>query len=293
MVLDIVSFTVTAPSTGAAMSIVSGDSAQIRNGSVRQKGDQIIPTRILGLAAWTKAQAVGVTQWVWPSGADQVRGNRYRNLVNSPYNVGQTPVGWKFRPQDPITVTQIGSAVAGDVELAHMLVWYEDLPGVAGRLIDVDTLMKRGVQCVTVEDTTTAAAASTYGGARALNAAADLLLPDTDYAVLGAVVGVTCGALCIQGVDNGGLRFGIPGMASPDPSQNANFFVSLAQMYGLPLIPVINRANSAGTFITNVQDENLTAVPFSLMLVQLDRRSETPIEIKAPIEGGPKDIPKA
>jgi hypothetical protein len=38
----------------------------------------------------------------------------------------------------------------------------------------------------------------------------------------------------------------------------------------LPLIPVINAANQANTFLEIVQNENLVAVPFSLTLALLE-----------------------
>ena len=258
MNLDTVTAFATAPGTGAAMGPVSGDALTIRNGAPN--------TEPLALAIWTKAQAVGTTQLVWPSGHDMVRGFRYRTLANTPNSTLASGVPARFRAQDPVTITQVGSAVAGDIEYCSLLMFYPDLPGVDAHMINLATLTKRMRNIVTIEDTTTATATG-YSGARALNAASDLLKANTEYAVLGAEIGAVCQALTIRGVDFGGLRASIPG--NTDSRWSANWFVYLSETFGIPCIPVLNSANRAGTFIENVQDENNTAVPFSLVLAEL------------------------
>jgi len=262
MNLDTISFTVTAPGAGGtAMAAVAGDSLQIRNGAKA--------SLILCLAMWTNGQVTpGYTQLLWPSGHDLVRGVRYRNQVLQPDN--KVPLGapLRFRAQDPLTLLEVGSATAGDVETAHMLMFYEDLPGVDAHMINMATLRKRGVSNLTVEDSTTAAAASTYGGPRALNVGSDLLKADTEYALLGAVIGANCGALTVRGVDSGNLRVAIPGLTQ-DANWTSNWFGLLSEANDLPCIPVFNSANRAGIFVENVTNELLTAVPFSLNMVQL------------------------
>ncbi len=261
MNLDLVTFAVTAPGAGpTAMAAVTGDPAAVRNG---RDGSAI---RLL--AAWTKAQAVGFTQVLFPAGHDLVRNLRWRNLANQSDNKLAMGFPNLMRPQDPLTVQESGSAVAGDIELCHLLLQYEDLPGVAGRLMDSAGVAQKAVNLVTIEDTTTATAGGVYSGARALNAASDLLKANTDYAVVGATVGAPCGALTIRGTDSGNLRCGIPGL-SQDAQWTVNWFSILSDWFGVPCIPVFNSANKAAIFIENVQDENLTAVPFSLNLVQL------------------------
>jgi hypothetical protein len=174
----------------------------------------------------------------------------------------------QFRPQDIVSLTQAGSAVAGDAEFASMIVYYDDLPGIAPRYLSPDDVRSRTVRLLTVEDTTTATVSTTYSGARALNAGSDLLRGDTDYAVLGAKIAATCQCLTIRGPDTALLRQAIPGLTSPDV-ETVNWFVQLSEWLGEPLIPVINSNNKASTFIENLQDENLTAVPFALLLAEL------------------------
>lgn len=261
MNLDTISWAVTQPNTGAAMAVVAGDPAQIRN-SIRGRD-------IFMLAAWTHTQAaVGFTQILWPSGHDLMRGIRARNVNAN--NFGIIPNGFPpaFKPQDPLTVTQSGSNVAGDVQFLTGLFWYEDLPGVDANLINVGMLMKRGLQCLTIEDTCTPTVSTTYSGPRALNAASDLLKADTMYAIVGGSVGVRCACITVRGPDSGNMRFAIQGEPLLKDWTNEQF-VRLSERTDLPTIPVFNSANRAGTFVEVLQDENGTAVPWQLNLVEL------------------------
>ncbi len=258
--LDLVSFTATAPTAGTAMTVVPSDSANVKNA--------VLGARSQIVAAWSYGQAVGFTQIVFPSGNDQTRNIRYRNVAGQPVNM--LPLGWgtPVQPQELVSLTQAGSAVAGDVELAHLMLRYDDLPGIDSRLISLDELDARLIRVVTVEDTITPTAASAYSGARAINAASALLQANTDYAVLGVSVGVVCGAISLRGPDTGNLRCGVPGQALANDA-GVNWFVRLAQEFQMPMIPVFNYANAPATFTEIVQNENLTAVPFSWTLAQL------------------------
>ncbi len=265
MTLDTVSFTVTAPgaSPGSAMAAVSGDSAIIRNGTEKSS--------IFGLAMWTNGQVTnGVTQMVWPSGHDLVRGLRYPNIVLQPDNKVPLGLPLRFRAQDPLTVTQIGSATAGDIETVTLLVLYEDLPGTDSHLVNLATVRKRGVTSLTIQDTVTPTAGAVYSGARALNAASDLLKANTDYAILGGVTGANGGAITLRGVDTANLRVSMPCL-SADSNWTANWFAALSEAHGVNCIPVINSANRAGIFTELLTNELTTAVPFCWNLVELDK----------------------
>lgn len=259
--LDVVSVTVTAPGAGpTAMAAVAGDSLFVKNSPGENS------TRMV--AMWTKAQAAGFTQLTTPSMHDVTRGFRYTNVANQPGNMVPRGVFQILQPQDLMSIQQGGSAVAGDVELAHVMLLYDNLPGIDAQFIDSSALLARGQELLTLNQTTTATVASTYSGGVLANAAPFLLKANTLYAILGAKLGATCGALTIMGPDSGNLRLAIPGLTSPDV-ETVNWFVQLSEWLGLPLIPVINSANAGNITIQNVQDENLTAVPFSLVLVEL------------------------
>lgn len=264
MTLDTVSFTVTQPgAAGTAATVVSGDSAQVRSTS------NVISGQLLAL--WTNAQAVGFTQVLFPYGHDMSRNIRYRNVALTPTNqIAKTAIQ-PMKSQDLITVLQAGSAVAGDVETIHCLIGYPELEGGSDKYIGLEEFQSRCEELVTIEDTVTATVASTYSGARAFNQVTTTLKANRNYAVIGAQVGANGGALTIRGQDTGNLRAAIPcNQASGD--HTVNWFPELASWKGLPVIPVINAANQANTFIELITNELLTAVPFSLTLALLEEK---------------------
>jgi len=259
--LDTVSFSATAaPAGGAAMAAVAGDPAQVRNVPFGQEP--------MMLTHWLKAQTAGFYQWTHPTGHDVQRGFRGRDAVAAPLPMMATGYNEPLEPQEAISASIGAGAVAGDVELLTFLLYYPNLPGIDARMIDLSGLEARLVDFVTVEDTTTATAGGVYSGSRALNAGSDLLLANTDYAILGAHIGGICGALTVRGTDTGNLRVGIPGIPAR-PDITARWFMYLTEETGIPLIPVVNSANKAAIFIENITDENLVAVPFALVLARL------------------------
>src|SRR5215216_2112053 len=130
---ELISYSATAPSTGAAATAFTGDSLTIKN----SRG----PARII--AMWAFNQVVGTHQIVYPSGHDTTR--NWRTVVTAadlnPRNVMGTP--WWVQPQELLSITIAGSAVAGDVETGHLLIHYDDLPGVTSRMLDWDSLLQR------------------------------------------------------------------------------------------------------------------------------------------------------
>lgn len=260
--LDTISFTVTAPgAAGTAAAVVAGDSAQVRSTG------QDISGRLI--AAWSNAQAVGFTQIVFPYGHDTTRNIRFRNLALAPTNQIPKSAKQPMKSQDLITVTQAGSAVAGDVETIHLLMAYHDMAGGSDKYIANEEFEARCEELVTIENSITATAASTYSAAQALNAVTPTLKANRDYAIIGSRVGANGGALTIRGQDTGNLRASMP--CNPaNPEETNNWFVELAAWSSLPVIPVVNAANAANTFIELVTNELLTAVPYSLTLALLE-----------------------
>src|SRR5215213_6137267 len=131
---ELISYSATQPNTGAAAAAFTGDSLTIKN----SRGAAHV------LAMWAFNQVDGYHQIVWPSGHDTTRG--WRTIVQAsditPRNVMGTP--WFLQPQELLTITIAGSNTAGDVETGHMLIEYDDLPGVTSRQIDWDSVLRRG-----------------------------------------------------------------------------------------------------------------------------------------------------
>jgi hypothetical protein len=246
--LDTITSTGTAINTTlAATTIATGDSFQIKN----QTGNQ----PALLLQAWVDNQVAGEVRIRSPKMHDNVDAIRSRVQIGVldpllPWGMAQP-----LYPQDVETVELAGSAVAGDIESVVQQVYYSDLPGQNARLQTWDAIKSRIRNIVGQRIAITLGSTAGYNGARAINADADLLKANQDYAVLGMSTNTECAAICLRGPDTGNLRCSVPG--EPSMVHHTNYwFKRLAQAFGLPLIPIINSANKGGTLIDCVNDEN-------------------------------------
>ena len=242
--LEVVTSFVTAPGavlTAAAAAV--GNSLAIRAADVRSK--------VWLVNAWSFNQVIGVTRIRSPRLHDAVNGMRWRQpaaQVTPHYPADPLSAFPQFLiPQDTLIIEQSGSGVGGQIESNTMLVYYENLPGVAARLIDQPTLNKNGINLTTVETSITAVATGQYGGGVVLNAAANSqnLKANTDYAVIGGLVDTRGTVVRISGVDFGSLGVGYPAEPSLQ-DYTANFFGRMSVGYGIALIPVLNSANAGG-----------------------------------------------
>jgi hypothetical protein len=249
-----------AAAAGSAMAAVLGDSLVVR----------AVPSgkRVLLLNAWADVQTAGFFQITSPRLHDNTRGLRFFTVISEPKPMLAFPTKQELYEGDVLGLTIAENAVAGDIAVASLLVYYEDLQGVAARLIDKATLMKRGVEMVTVQNTIATVAGGGYTGAQALNTASDLLKADNDYALVGYRVQVECGTVCWRGADTGNLRVSGPG-DELGADCTTSWFLWLAEYFDLPLIPVFNSSNRASIFVDCAQDENALAVPVTSIFVRL------------------------
>jgi len=230
--------------TITAVTVNTGNSLQVRSAPFDKK--------VYLLDAWAfNDTAAGVLRIRSPRLHDFVQGVRLRVVNNDtePLISGGVTRAWPQRliPQDVLTVELSGSAA--NIDTAHLLVQYDDLPGVAGRFIDNELLMSAGVNRIGQEVTvTTTAASGQYTGQVAINVTNDNFKANTDYALLGAMTDARVGTIRIQGVDTGNLGIGIPG----EPTQRhvgANWFQRLSVAFAKPLIPVFNSANKSAILV--------------------------------------------
>ncbi len=244
MHLEAIAYSATAPGAGAPAAAVTGDSLVIKN----SKG----PAKIL--AAWGRQQVEGFQQFSFPSGHDTTRGYRVNVEAGLPQQLLCTGIGMEVQPQELVSITIAGSAVAGDVEQGLLMMHYDDLPGVDGRFITWEQVKSRAQLHTTVSATLTGTAAG-WTGSELITAESDLLRANRDYAVLGATTNTLCAAVAISGPDTAYQRCPVPG--NPDTSQELqDWFSYIARAYGRPMIPVINSGNKASTFISFLQNED-------------------------------------
>jgi hypothetical protein len=236
--LELITARATAPSTGAAFSAVTGDSLTIKAG----KGVQLVHS-------WQTRQAAGYTRIISPMLHDGVVG------IQQCGPIGQTLFAAVPEPligQDLLTVYGSGSATAGDMEFANLLVSYADLPGVDVKLLTPSQLRARMVDRLAVPNTIATPTTGEYAE-ELVGSEADQFKADTEYAILGATVQVGGAAIRWRGPDTGGLGIGMP--AKVGLERGADYFVWLSEVTGLPLIPVIRSANKASTYIGSITDE--------------------------------------
>lgn len=259
--LELLSGRVTAPgATITAVTMNTGNSNQIRNTPI---GADI---RLLNW--WARNNAAGISRIRSPKLHDNVQGIRNRITANDPSGLNTSGTFQKLVAQDVLTLELSGSAVGGQIETFHQLVYYADLPGADARFIDPTELMRRQVNDLTIEVAITAGATGDYTGQVAINSLFDLLKANTDYAIVGYTVDTLCNAVRFTGPDFGNLGLGGPGL-NTTRWYTSRWFYHLSQQLGIPLIPVFNSANKGGTLVDVVQNQAAAAVNVNISCFEL------------------------
>lgn len=259
--LEVIAGQATAPGTTfTALTMNSGNSLTIRNAP--------LDSMVWLLQVWADVQGAGTLRIRSPKLHDNVQGLRFDTTVSDV--VPLLPEGARQRlvPQDVLVAEITGSAGAGDIEAAAMLIYYDNLPGTDARLARWSDIANRIVNLVTVENTIATGTAGGYSGEEALNAEFDLLKANTDYALLGYLVDTECNVVRWRGADTGNLGVGGPGNET-FRHVTAQWFKRLSIAHDLPLIPVFNSANKAGILVDVHQDENGADVTVTSILAEL------------------------
>jgi len=246
--LELLTGQATAPSTTlTALTMAGTDSLTIRNFNE--------PSRAFLLANWTDSQGVGQLQIKSPRMHDNVQGITIGTAISEPRPLMPLGSTQKLYSQDTLTALLSGSGTAGDIEIASMLVYYEDLPGISARLIDSAELDDRIEDIMISTNTLSTGTAGGYSGSEAINAEVDNWKANRDYALIGYQTTLECASIRWQGSDTGNLGVGGPGHEL-DKNLTGNWFRMISDAFGIPLIPVFNAANKNSILISCAQDEN-------------------------------------
>src|SRR5436309_12273914 len=249
----------------AAMEVITGFVANVSgfNTPTMNSGDSLTvrytdpAKKIWLLNAWELTEgATGQMRIQSPKLHDNVQGIRLRvpQALPNPLLCENAPQ--RMYPQDNLTWQFGGGTGAGAIQPASLLLYYEDLPGVAARFIDEKTLLQRMVNVFTVETAITLAATGAYSTAAAINATFDLIKANTDYALLGYLSDqANAASVHWRGADSGNLRVGGPAAINLT-HLTAEWFVRLSQNYGIPMIPVFNSAAKQGIFVDATANHN-------------------------------------
>lgn len=259
--LEIIGGQVTAPgATLTQLTAFTGNSFTIRNAPEE--------SNVYLIQAWVKSQAAGIFRIRSPFLHDNVQGLRFRHKTAQVEPLLADGYLQKLKPQDTLILELSGSATAGDIEQAAMLIYYENLPGIEAKLISPAELNERLDELFTVEVSITPTTAGGWSGEKLISADFDLFKANIDYAVMGYLVSAKCLAVRIRSSDLGNLGIGGPGESNLN-MMTRNFFVDLSYNTGLALIPTFNSANRTNTFIDIATDENATPVIVTLLLAKL------------------------
>jgi len=246
-----------AAAAGTASAALTGDSLVVRQG----RGDIKI------ISAWSTKQTAGFTQIVSPTAHDTTRGLR----VGVPVAFGNLilPIGQSIplSPQEMLAITEAGGAVAGDLDLMAMLIYYENFPGINMRSISPEQLRKRRKKLLTIEASVAAVATGQYVS-ELITADSDLLRSNTDYALIGMSSRTSVQSLTFAAPDWSTLRIGCPGNLRPELTNQ--WFDLISRAFGMPLIPIFNSGNKASTFIGFNSDENAGTTLVTAHLAMLD-----------------------
>ena len=261
--LEIIAGFATNPGATLTTVTTSGGGSNVIRGTDTSKGTWLLST-------WSFAATAGELRITSPRLHDQAQG--IRNRVTAAFSAALAPghvnAGFAQRlyAQDNLTIQQSGGGA--ELDLAALLVGYDDLAGVSGRFIDNPTLKKAGVNILTAEVTVVAVATGLWGGAVAINSSFDTLIANTDYAVVGGMTDTRGLGVGITAVDFGNLRCAFPA----EPSMRnltQNWFQQLSFAFNAPYIPVFNSANKSTTLIDVTTNGAGGTYTINLELVQL------------------------
>lgn len=243
--------TATAPATG--------DSFAVRN------FEQGANAYLIGM--WASSATAGVARVRSPRLHDNQQGYRSRVPATNSDPLWALGAKQKLYAQDTLILEQSGGGAETDG--MALLIAYEDLPGSNARLVGWDQVKDRIEQMVTIETAhSTGATLASYGSSIALNAGvADLLIANRDYAVIGYEVDVRVTSYGLRGPDIGNYRVGGPATVARQFTNT--WFKDQSLATGMPLIPIINSANKAGTFVDLVHNLAGVAVNVNTILALL------------------------
>lgn len=257
--LQVVSGRVTNPgATITALTVNTGDSFTVRSfpfGSTAYIDE-----------VWAQGATAGVVRVRSPRLHDVSQAIRERFIAAAPRPLLPEVLRQPLYPQDLLTFEMSGGGA--ETDLAAMLLYYDDLPGIAARLYTWPEVQARIVNVAGMEQAfTTSATAGDYGGSQALNADFDTFKRNVDYAILGYLTDTSVGIIGITGPDTGNLRVGGPG--TTESIVTREWFVDIARDTGEAYIPVINAANVGATNIDAAHTTASVAINVTVIMAEL------------------------
>lgn len=248
-----------AGATATALTLATGDSLTVRNFAA--------PAQCWLEKVYRAGTSSSTIQIKSPTMHDNVEGLQYISSESPSQFFFPKSAAQVMRAQDNLTVTCTGGT--NEYDLVALGLYYTDLPGIAARLRMPADVLPHAKQYKVIQVACTSAATPGTWVDTASNATEDLLVANTDYAVLGYITDVACGVVGVKGVDTGNLRVCGPGTASS--RDTSNFFLEWSEREGRPHVPVFNSANKASFYVSVADSGVSTAVKVQLIVAEMDQ----------------------
>lgn len=200
---------------------------------------------------------------------DNVQGLRFNVLAGDSSNLLSASFAQQLIAQDVLTPALITSTAPGttEIEVAAFSIYYPDLPGATARLHNPGDIIPNIKNLWSVPVAITPNATAGNWASAAVNSVYDLMLANTDYAVVGYECDVACAAIAVRGPDTSNLRVGAPGIT--DRYKTRQWWADMSMWRNTPHIPVINSANKSATFVDACTRLTSGTITVTLVLAQL------------------------
>jgi len=220
------------------------------------------------LNTWAFVTSAGFTEIHSPRMHDNVHSIRFRVAASQAQPLLPLQCQQRLYPTDTLTVQLAGDATAGRQQPQSLLLYYEDVPGLASRLFKPADVWARMANILAVETTITLATGGDYSAAVAINANNDQFIANTDYAILGYVPDINVSSIHWRGADVGNVRVGGPGVNNL-VQLTSEWFVRLSDELAMPLVPVFNSNNKGGLLMDALMSQAGGTLNVTTVLAQL------------------------
>ena len=223
------------------------------------------------LNTWAFVTSAGFTEIHSPRMHDNVHSIRFRVAASQPQPLLPLQCQQRVYPVDALTVQLAGDATAGRLQPQSLLLYYEDVPGFASRLMAPKDVWARTVNIYAIETQIALAVTGDYSASVAINATNDQFIANTDYAILGYVVDSSFSSVHWRGADIGNVRVAGPAMNNL-VQLTSEWFVRLSDELAMALIPVINSQNKGGVLMDGLMSQAGGTVNVTTVLAQLSKQ---------------------
>lgn len=244
-------------SSGAAVTIATGDSLTIRNFADTDEARLVAITRVGATSGFVQVKS--------PLMHDDVRGIEFTTAETPSTFLMPRDVGQKVYPSDTLSVTISGGTA--ETDLAVLSVFYNNLPGAAARLHPWSDIAGNIKNIKPLEVICNVSGTEGEWTDTVITTTEDLLHVNSDYAVLGYVADTALAAVGVKGQETGNLRVTGPSVTSVDDT--SDYFIRMSQYHGLPMIPVFSGINKGSVYLSAVNDGATSAAILQLVLAEL------------------------